>query len=1309
MPQLIDLGKLRFYFAGEYNPATTYEINDVVKYGGNVYVYISVISAAGNLPTDTAYWSLMLKGINFEGPYVSGTSYQVGDGVAHGGKVYIAIANSVNITPPNVTYWSQFVDGIQYEGAYNGSTTYQKNDVVKYGGKAYIAKVDGAGNLPTNATYWDKLVDGISPSGVYNNGTAYVPGDVVAYGANTYTCILETTGNVPTNTTYWSAFSGGISYRGEWATSTQYYPNDVVNRGGRTYIALLSHVSSTFLTDLDNVKWQAFNGGIRVTGPFAPGTLYSIGDLAFDGISTYVANTEFTSGLTISADVANWELFAQGADYLPGQTGNEGKILSTDGTDPLWTYEVGKIQVRADEATFEDQGNLTDVIASFETTSSDFAQVVAINKGTGNGTSTDFIAYAPNGDNNTGWIDMGITSQSFTDPAFTITGPNDGYIFMSGADQKTATPASYTSNNNIVTMVTTAAHNLTVGTVVNIATPATVLNGQKTITGVPTATSFTYVTTITNTPTTTATSGIITTIQGNGNLVLATDGTGLQNKIIFAAGGLSSNNTQMSITPDVNVHIEIPTPSTSATTGALTVVGGVGLSGDIYALGTLNVEGVSYIGESARAEADNVGAITKTISNKALTSNVATITTSTAHGFGAFQDVVITGVDATFNGTYTIDSVPTPTTFTYSKTASNVTSTAASGTAESIPGFTNPMGIFVLDADDYAQVIAYNTNNSANSSSDFIAYPDNGTDYSGYIDMGITSSSFSDPEFTITGPNDGYIFMTAPLGSTGAGNLVLATGDTGTENKIVFAAGGLSSNNTQMSITPDLNVHIEIPTPSTSPVTGALTVVGGVGISGDMYVAGDVNIVGTITFGGAGTTVQTSNLAVEDPIIFLGSNNLTSVLDLGLVGEDNLPTTLDPQASVTTKALASNVATLGITLAGGSPQFKVGDSVVITNVDSTFNGTYTLTAASTTSISYAKTASNVSSTAALTAIPRTITTKEVFNAEAILTTSAAHTYAIGDSVVIANVDSTFNGTYTITAIPNTTTFKYALAVADVTSTAATSALTSTITNKELTSNSATLTTAAAHGYLVGESVIVTGVNATFNGTHTITSITSTTFSYALVDSDVASSAASGTSVVNRLIGTSSVSKLLGAANATDVLRPRYSGLVKDASDSIYKLFVGATTKPTTTVNFAEAGVTYAPLQVGSLNATTSVTASSMTITGSPTNATDAATVQYVKNSAASWVEQAANYTAVAGDMIWANTNSGVITITLPGSPAVNTIVRVGDLASKWGTNAPVLARNGNLIMGLAEDLTLDLNNAVVDLVYSGSTYGWRVF
>jgi hypothetical protein len=66
------------------------------------------------------------------------------------------------------------------------------------------------------------------------------------------------------------------------------------------------------------------------------------------------------------------------------------------------------------------------------------------------------------------------------------------------------------------------------------------------------------------------------------------------------------------------------------------------------------------------------------VSNKALTSNVATLTTSTAHGFVAGDVISVAAVDATFNGEYTVIAAPTTTTFTYAKTASNVASTAVS-------------------------------------------------------------------------------------------------------------------------------------------------------------------------------------------------------------------------------------------------------------------------------------------------------------------------------------------------------------------------------------------------------------------------------------------------------------------------------------------------------------------------------------------------------------------------------------------------------------------------------------------------------
>lgn len=80
--------------------------------------------------------------------------------------------------------------------------------------------------------------------------------------------------------------------------------------------------------------------------------------------------------------------------------------------------------------------------------------------------------------------------------------------------------------------------------------------------------------------------------------------------------------------------------------------------------------------------------ITVSITNKALTSSVATLTTSAPHGLSVGMQIVITDVDSTFDGEYRITGVPTTSTFTYAKSAANVPSTpvspAGTGIAEVI-------------------------------------------------------------------------------------------------------------------------------------------------------------------------------------------------------------------------------------------------------------------------------------------------------------------------------------------------------------------------------------------------------------------------------------------------------------------------------------------------------------------------------------------------------------------------------------------------------------------------------------------------
>ena len=62
------------------------------------------------------------------------------------------------------------------------------------------------------------------------------------------------------------------------------------------------------------------------------------------------------------------------------------------------------------------------------------------------------------------------------------------------------------------------------------------------------------------------------------------------------------------------------------------------------------------------------------------------------------------------------------------------------------------------------------------------------------------------------------------------------------------------------------------------------------------------------------------------------------------------------------------------------------------------------------------------------------------------------------------------------------------------------------------------------------------------------------------------------------------------------------------------------------------------------------------------------------------------------------------TITLPASPANGDSVGV----SVGGFTDTVVGRNGNTISGLAEDLTIDVANMGVVLIYSSSTTDWRL-
>ena len=82
-------------------------------------------------------------------------------------------------------------------------------------------------------------------------------------------------------------------------------------------------------------------------------------------------------------------------------------------------------------------------------------------------------------------------------------------------------------------------------------------------------------------------------------------------------------------------------------------------------------------------------------------------------------------------------------------------------------------------------------------------------------------------------------------------------------------------------------------------------------------------------------------------------------------------------------------------------------------------------------------------------------------------------------------------------------------------------------------------------------------------------------------------------------------------------------------------------------------------------------------------------------------------TLVSGRGYFVNTSGGAITVTLPASPALGDIVRIIDL-NNANTNNITVARNSEKIMGSAADMTIDTDNAALGLVYTDSTFGWRL-
>jgi len=83
------------------------------------------------------------------------------------------------------------------------------------------------------------------------------------------------------------------------------------------------------------------------------------------------------------------------------------------------------------------------------------------------------------------------------------------------------------------------------------------------------------------------------------------------------------------------------------------------------------------------------------------------------------------------------------------------------------------------------------------------------------------------------------------------------------------------------------------------------------------------------------------------------------------------------------------------------------------------------------------------------------------------------------------------------------------------------------------------------------------------------------------------------------------------------------------------------------------------------------------------------------------------YTAVAGDQVFVNTTSAVVTVNLPATPEVGDTVTIIDSRNYFGSNKCTVDRNGKPINNGTSNVDLTTNAMAATFIYVDNTCGWN--
>ena len=306
----------------DWTTSTYYNISDQVKYGGLVYVcndaHTSAATTALGLEADQSKWDVIAESIDWKGAWSTSTRYKDNDVVSYGGIVYVcnehhtSAATTTLGLEADLGKWDVFNQGFIYLGVWSGSSVrYRVNDIVKYGANTWICITQHTSSATFDITKWETFVEGLEFEDSWNSGSVYQVGDVVTYGGYSYVALQNHTNQNPsTATAYWEVYTTGFSFQGDWVVSTGYKVGDVVRLGGYTYVAILDN---TGFTPPNLTYWSRLNQGQRWT----------------DVSATY--NAVASTTLTGSGSGAQFDVIRAGTRYTVTVTSGQGGINYVNG------------------------------------------------------------------------------------------------------------------------------------------------------------------------------------------------------------------------------------------------------------------------------------------------------------------------------------------------------------------------------------------------------------------------------------------------------------------------------------------------------------------------------------------------------------------------------------------------------------------------------------------------------------------------------------------------------------------------------------------------------------------------------------------------------------------------------------------------------------------------------------------------------------------------------------------------------------------------------------------------------------------